>query len=75
MNVDFSGHDVGNFQKTSSWIECQNFCNNDAKCVVWSLNRFNSCWLKKSNVGRKRSMGTVSGTKFCGGIGRFFFLL
>ena len=47
--------------------QCQHLCRRSTKdCNFFTYDPIKKyCWLRKSNVGRRRKPGNISGTKFC----------
>ncbi len=43
-----SDYNLGNDVKKGSWQECQTMCNEDPKCVAWTLNNTKECQKKTS---------------------------
>ena len=71
-SVDYEGHDIANATGAARPEQCQAQCQADAQCSHWTFvdraagsGGAGVCRLKSSEVGRKSSMGHVSGPKHC----------
>jgi len=63
-NIDYNGNDLyTDVRYAESAVQCQQRCQKETRCAVWTFQGGFKCWLKTSSAGRRKQAGTVSGDK------------
>ena len=69
-HVDISGRKVGTYTKVNNVSTCQNKCQKNRRCSVWTYHE-GDCYLKDQNTSPFHRSGAISGINSCNKSGMF----